>query len=167
MLTALGFAALTVSPMFISSAIAGSIPADLSALRLVQDTLLAGFMEELLFRGFLFGLLFRFCGWGFIPASMAGAVVFGLGHLYQGSSIPEVAGVYLVTAMGAVWFAWLYIEWNNNLWLPVFLQILMNFSWTLFDMSSNAIGDVFPNLFRMITIALTSYLPCVSTNEGA
>ncbi len=153
--------------MFISSAIAGSIPADLSALRLVQDTLLAGFMEELLFRGFLFGLLFRFCGWGFIPASMAGAVVFGLGHLYQGSSIPEVAGVYLVTAMGAVWFAWLYIEWNNNLWLPVFLQILMNFSWTLFDMSSNAIGDVFPNLFRMITIALTSYLPCVSTNEGA
>lgn len=144
--------------MLISSALAGKIPPDLTAFRLVQASLLAGFMEELLFRGFLFGLLFRFCGWGFIPSSLAGALVFGLGHIYQGASLPESAGVFLVTAMGAVWFAWLYIEWENNLWVPIFLHILMNLSWTLFDMSGNALGGLFANLFRIITIALTIIL---------
>lgn len=155
---AMVFAAITVSPMLISSALAGKIPPDLTAFGLVQASLLAGFMEELLFRGFLFGLLFRFCGWGFIPASLAGALVFGLGHIYQGSSLPETAGVFLVTAMGAVWFAWLYIEWEKNLWIPIFLHILMNLSWSLFDMSGNALGGLFANIFRIITIALTIIL---------
>lgn len=155
---ALVFAAITVSPMLISSALAGKIPSELSAFRLVQASLLAGFMEELLFRGFLFGLLFRFCGWGFIPASLAGAVMFGFGHIYQGSSLPETAGVFLITAMGAVWFAWLFIEWENNLWVPIFLHILMNLSWTLFDMSGNALGGLFANLFRIFTITLTIIL---------
>ncbi|MBK9292123.1 MAG: CPBP family intramembrane metalloprotease [Bacteroidetes bacterium] len=152
---AFGFAAVVVSPMLISSALAGRVPDDLTVIRLIQATLLAGLMEELLFRGFLFGLLFRFCGWGFVPASLAGALVFGLSHLYQGSNLAEASGVFLVTAMGAVWFAWLYIEWDNNLWVPVFLHILMNLSWTLFDMSSNALGSVYPNIFRILTIALS------------
>jgi len=32
---------------------------------------------------------------------------------------------------------------------------MMNLSWVLFDVSSNALGGIYTNLFRAITIALT------------
>jgi membrane protease YdiL (CAAX protease family) len=149
------FSIITVLPMFLSSAIIGRIGADLNVLHLVHQTIVAGLMEEYLFRGFLFGLLFRKLGWGFIPASILGAFIFGLGHIYQGSTFLETMGVFFITSIGGVWFAWLYIEWNNNLWVPIFLHILMNLSWGLFEVSSNALGGFYTNLFRIITIALT------------
>ena len=152
------FSFVTVLPMLISSALLGEISSDLKMLGLMQKTLFAGFMEEYLFRGFLFGILFRKLGWGFIPASILGAFIFGLGHIYQGSTFLETMGVFFVTSLGAIWFAWLYIEWNNNLWVPIFLHILMNLSWGLFEVSSNALGGFSTNLFRIITIALTIIL---------
>jgi len=153
--TGLLFAIITVLPMFISSVFIGQIGDDIVLLHLIHQTLFAGFMEEYLFRGFLFGILFRKSGWGFIPASLLGALIFGLGHIYQGSTFMETIGVFLVTSMGAIWFSWLYIEWNKNLWVPIFLHILMNLSWGLFEVSDNALGAFSTNLFRIITIALT------------
>jgi len=151
----LGFSFVTVLPMFISSAIIGDIDKNLDFTSLIHKTILAGFFEEFLFRAFLFGILFRKLGWGFIPASMLGAVVFGLGHLYQGSTFTESLTVFLVTSMGAVWFAWLFIEWRENLWLPIFLHIFMNLSWILFEVSNDASGNLYTNIFRIITITLT------------
>jgi uncharacterized protein len=152
--TGLVFAMITVSPMFISSAIMGQIR-DIKLLNLLHSTVFAGLCEEILFRGFLFGLLFRKTGWGFIPASLSGALIFGLGHIYQGTNTGEIFGIFFITTLGAVWFSWLYAEWRYNLWVPVFLHILMNLSWTLFDVSDNALGDLYTNLFRVITIACT------------
>jgi len=154
-LTGLVFALITVSPMLIGSAVTGQIDENPDVFLLLRSTLFAGFAEEWLFRGFLFGILFRKLGWGFIPASAIGALFFGLGHIYQGSTIAETAGIFLITAVGAAWFAWLYVEWNNNLWVPVFLHVLMNLSWALFEVSTNALGGWYTNLFRVITIALT------------
>ncbi|KAF0197762.1 MAG: CAAX amino terminal protease [Bacteroidetes bacterium] len=153
--TGLLFSIVTVLPMFLSSAIIGQVGEDLNILRLVQQTIFAGLMEEYLFRGFLFGILFRKSGWGFIPASILGALIFGLGHIYQGSTFLETTGVFFITSIGGIWFAWLYIEWNNNLWVPIFLHILMNISWGLFEVSNNALGGFYTNLFRIITITLT------------
>jgi uncharacterized protein len=149
------FSTITVLPMFLSSAIIGQIGEDLNVLHLVHQTLFAGLMEEYLFRGFLFGILFRKLGWGFIPASILGAFIFGLGHIYQGSTLLETTGVFLITSIGGIWFSWLYIEWNNNLWVPIFLHVLMNLSWGLFEVSNSALGGLYTNLFRIITIALT------------
>lgn len=56
--------------------------------------------------------------------------------------------------MGAVLFAWLYIEWDENLWVPIFLHALMNLSWHLFEMDETALGGILPNVFRGLTIAL-------------
>ena len=112
-------------------------------------------MEEFLFRGFLFGVLFRKIGWGFIPASVLGAIIFALGHLYQGSGTNELIGIFLITFIGSAWFAWLFIEWRENLWIPIFLHVFMNLSWTLFNVSDNALGDIYTNIFRIITIILT------------
>lgn len=159
------FSAITVLPMFLSSAAIGKMSEDISVLNLLHHTLFAGFMEEFLFRGFLFGLLFRKLGWGFIPASLLGALIFGLGHLYQGHTVLQTTGVFFVTALGAVWFAWLYIEWNANLWVPIFLHTFMNLSWSLFEVSDTALGGWYTNLFRIITIALTIIITIKYANK--
>ncbi|MBE0662116.1 MAG: CPBP family intramembrane metalloprotease [Bacteroidales bacterium] len=154
-LMGLAFSIIVVLPMFLGSAIIGKFVADMNLLQVFHKTFLAGFMEELLFRGFLFGLLFRKLKWGFIPASLPGAIIFGMSHLYQGSGITETLGIFTVTFIGALWFAWLYIEWDDNLWVPIWMHILMNLSWTIFDVSSNALGGFEANIFRIITIALS------------
>lgn len=155
MLTGLIFSIISVLPMIISSAIIGNIDSTLNFGNLIRKTLFAGFFEEYLFRGFLFGILFRKLKWGFIPASILGAIIFGVGHIYQGNAPIETIGIFSITAMGAVWFAWLYIEWENNLWIPIFLHITMNLSWILFEVSNNALGGIYTNIFRSVTIALT------------
>lgn len=149
------FSIITVLPMIVSSAIIGTIDENLNFGTLIHKTFIAGFFEEYFFRGFLFGILFRKLKWGFIPASIFGGLIFGLGHIYQGSTFIETTGVFAITTIGAIWFSWLYIEWGNNLWIPIFLHTLMNFSWILFEVSNNALGGVYTNLFRVITIALT------------
>lgn len=149
------FSIITVLPMIVSSAIIGKLDSDLNLGALFHKTLIAGFFEECFFRGFLFGILFRKLKWGFIPASIIGGLFFGIGHLYQGSIFIETTGVFVITSIGAVWFSWLYIEWKNNLWVPIFLHTLMNLSWVLFEVSNNALGGLYTNLFRGITIALT------------
>lgn len=155
LLIGLLFSTISVSPMIISSAIIGKIDGNLNFGVLLHKTIFAGFFEEFFFRGFLFGILFRKLKWGFIPASLLGSVIFGLGHIYQGSTLIDIIAVFSITAMGAIWFAWLYIEWENNLWIPIFLHIMMNVSWTLFNVSENALGGIYTNIFRAITIALT------------
>jgi uncharacterized protein len=149
------FSVMVVLPMFLGSALIGKFISEMNLLAMVHATVFAGFMEELLFRGFLFGILFRKLKWGFIPASLPGAIIFGISHLYQGSSITEIIGIFVVTFIGALWFAWLYIEWNKSLWVPIWMHILMNLSWTIFDVSTNALGGFEANIFRIITIAIS------------
>lgn len=149
------FSLITVLPMIISSAIIGKIDSNIDLETLLHKTFIAGFFEEYFFRGFLFGILFLKLKWGFIPASILGGVIFGLGHIYQGSTLIETTSIFAITTIGAIWFSWLYIEWKNNLWVPIFLHTLMNSSWILFEVSNNALGGIFINLFRIITIALT------------
>lgn len=157
-LKGLAFAAITVWPILVSSALIAGFELNVEVNELIRKTLFAGFIEEYMFRGFLFGILFRKVGWGFISAGLLGALFFGMGHIYQGGNFTQSLGIFLITAMGALWFAWLYIEWNNNLWIPIFLHILMNLSWSLFDVSQNALGDVYLNIFRTVTIALSVIL---------
>jgi membrane protease YdiL (CAAX protease family) len=154
----LSLAFICVLPMFISSAFSGRISEELSFWELMNGTVFAGFFEEILFRAFLFGLLFRKLNWGFLPASVLGAVIFGIGHLYQSDGFAESVAVFTVTFMGAVWFAWLFIEWKENLWVPIFMHTFMNLSWILFDIAGNVSGDLLSNIFRIITIGLSIIL---------
>ena len=149
------FGLLATLPMLISSAVIGTFESEINWLSLMHTTLLAGVMEEVLFRAFLFGILFRKLGWGFIPAALVGAIVFGLSHLYQGDNVAEWVALFLGTFIGSAWLAWLFIEWKENLWVPISLHVLMNFSWIFFSVSENALGDMYANAFRVVTIALT------------
>lgn len=103
----------------------------------------------------MFGLLFYKMKWGFVPAALLGAIIFGMVHMYQGESVVQTVLIFGITAMGAVWFAWLLVEWGNNLWVPIFMHVFMNMSWVLFDISENAMGGLLSNVFRATTIALT------------
>ncbi len=115
----------------------------------------AAIFEELLYRGFLFGQLFRYGGWGFIPSALLNAVLFGSGHLYQSNDVSGAIGVFTITALGGMWFAWLYIEWNNNLWIAIFMHFFMNSWWTSFNIDDNAAGGFMANIIRGTTIALS------------
>jgi len=147
-----------VSPMFIGSFLTGEFNSEISILKLIKSTFLPGFFEETFFRAFLFGQLFCRLKWGFIPAVVLNAVAFASGHLYQGDTIGVTLGVFIITLMGAAWFAWLFIEWKDNIWLPIWLHTLMNMSWLLFDVSETALGGIGSNIFRVITIAISIFI---------
>lgn len=152
------WASIMVLPMFIGSFILGNFNSDINILSFIWKTFLAGFFEETFFRAFLFGQLFRRLKWGFVPAVVLNAFIFASGHLYQGNTFGVTFGVFIVTLMGAAWFAWLFIEWKENIWLPIWLHTFMNMSWFLFDISETALGGIGANLFRAITIALSVFI---------
>ena len=152
----LGFAFFCTLPMLIGYSMVGEFQG-FSFRKIYYLVLLAPLAEELFYRGFLFGQLYRFGGWGFIPAGLLSALIFGGMHLYQANDLGNAIGVFAMTGMGGMWFAWLYIEWGKNLWVSIFLHLFMNCYWGLFAMSENAAGGFEANLFRFATIALTVF----------
>lgn len=147
------WALLFALPLFAGGLLFYTFYTPISIPNLVAGTIFAGFFEELYFRGFLFGQVFRNTKLGFIPAIFIGALVFASGHLYQSQDPGKLVGIFITTFMGAVFFAWLFVEWNYNLWIPIFLHTLMNLAWKIFDISDNALGSVTANVFRGLTIA--------------
>lgn len=149
-----GYAFLFSIPMLLGGLLFFELNSELNIQNILAGSIIIGFIEELFFRGFLFGQLFKNTNVGFIPAIFFGALVFAIGHLYQSQDFYELIGIFVVTFMGAILFAWLYVEWNFNLWIPIFLHALMNLTWHLFDMDETALGGFLPNILRGLTIAL-------------
>ena len=80
-------------------------------------SLTAGFCEELLFRGYFFAVTSQ---WLTIAgAALAGAVIFGLGHAYQGKR-----GMLKTTTAGLA-FGLVYLATGSLLW-PVILHVLVD-----------------------------------------
>lgn len=152
------FAMLCTLPMLIGFSFFYTINQDLEINRILISIVCAGFFEELYFRAFLFGQLYRFTNLGFIPAVLLGAVIFASVHLYQSTDPSVLFGIFAVTFAGGLLFAWLYVEWNYNLWVPIGLHFFMNLSWEIFAISDNALGSASANIFRALTIAASIIL---------
>ena len=148
------FALLFSLPMFFGGLIFFEFNREISISNVIAGSIVVGFVEELFFRGFLFGQLFKYTKLGFISSIIIGAIIFAIGHLYQSQDTLELIGIFSITFMGAILFAWLFVEWNYNLWIPVFLHSLMNLAWHLFEMDDTALGGMLSNLFRGFTILL-------------
>ncbi|MEX0273174.1 MAG: lysostaphin resistance A-like protein [Flavobacteriaceae bacterium] len=148
------FAFLCTLPMFMGFAIFFKFNTELTLNGILINGLAAAFFEELYYRGFLFGQLYRYTKWGFIPSVLIGALVFGFVHIYQGTGLYETLGIFLITFLGGILFAWAYAEWNYNIWVPIFLHLFMNLAWDMFSVSDTALGGIYSNVFRVATIAL-------------
>ena len=154
LITALGYATACVLPMFIGFAFLFAFNSEIEINTILIKVLAAGFFEELFFRAFLFGMLYRYTNLGFIPSVLFGSIFFGLVHMHQSTEFMELLGIFGVTFIGAIIFAWAYAEWKFNVWVPIFLHMLMNLAWELFNVSDNALGNIYANVFRLITILL-------------
>lgn len=128
---------------------------------IIDGAIFPGIGEEILFRGMVFGILYRFAGWGFLPAALLGATIFGMGHFYQGNSALELMGIFGITAIAAIWWSWLYIEWDNNIWVPAGLHVLMNGYFQIFDVGEGTLGSwsffAIRAVVVLISIVLTVY----------
>ena len=154
-------AGLATLPMFIGYAFRFSLIKHPDFNSLMINTVSAGLFEELIFRAYFFGLVYRYTRLGFIPAILATSSVFALLHLYQSQDPMELVLIFATTFLGSVLFAWLYIEWKFNLWVPIALHILMNLAWMLFDVDDNAAGNWYANIFRFLTIAVVIILTVI------
>jgi membrane protease YdiL (CAAX protease family) len=148
------FSMLCTVPMFMGFFFLFTVNTELSLNEFLISGVAAAFFEELYFRGFLFGIVFRFTRLGFFLSIILGAVLFATIHLYQSQDLLTLLGVFLTTFIGAIIFAWVYVEWQFNIWVPIGLHFFMNLSWMLFSVSDNALGDIYANSFRIITIIL-------------
>jgi len=128
---------------------------------LLQYAVFAGVGEEVLFRCFLFGLLFRYARWGFLPAAFLGGLIFGMGHLYQGSTLAELGGVFLITFIGGLWWAWIYVEWNYNAWVPIGFHVFMNGWFQIFVVSETALLPIAGEIARAFVVLLSIGLTLV------
>lgn len=148
------FSLLCCLPMLIGYAIVFPFNGEITLNGILITAVAAAFFEELIFRGFLFGQIYRFTRFGFIPSIIIGALLFGFVHLYQSNDIATMIGVFLTTFLGALLFGWAYVEWKCNLWVPIFLHFFMNLFWDLFSAGETALGGIYSNVFRILTIIL-------------
>jgi membrane protease YdiL (CAAX protease family) len=155
------FALICTLPLFIGFSFVFDFNPNIAIDTLLISIVAAGLFEELFFRGFLFGQLFKNTTLGFIPSVVFGALFFGLMHLYQSDELSELIGIFLITFLGGILFAWVYAEWNYNIWAPIFLHMLMNLSWELFSVSDTALGGLYSNVFRLISIGFVIALTLV------
>ena len=121
-----GVALLCVLPLYLLFPVFGNLNTDVTFSVIYDRAILTGFKEELVFRAFMFGLLFRYAKTGFFWAVILPALYFGSVHLYQGHDLLSALAAFGVTFIGALYFSWMYVEWNFNIWIPAGLHLLMN-----------------------------------------
>ncbi|MFB9076667.1 lysostaphin resistance A-like protein [Flavobacterium procerum] len=152
------FAFVSTLPMLIAYLVNFSLNTKLSLDTILINTISSAFFEEIIYRAFLFGMLYRFTRLGFVPSIFLGSLLFGIAHLYQSTEIDELIGIFLLTFLGSVLFAWIYVECKFNLWTAIFLHCLMNLYWLIFDVSTNSLGDTYANIFRFSTIFIALFI---------
>lgn len=113
------FAFLCTLPMLIGYSVLFKFNIKITYNEIFTGVIFAAFFEELYFRGILFGQLFRYTRIGFILPVLICALIFAAGHLWQSFDFSVLIGIFVTTFLGAIFFAWTYIEWDNNLWVPM------------------------------------------------
>lgn len=151
-----GIALICVLPLYLVFPFFGNFNTELTFQVFYNKCILTGFKEELVFRAFMFGLLFRYAKTGFFWAVILPALYFASVHLYQGHDVLSALAAFGVTFIGALYFSWMYVEWNFNIWVPVGLHMLMNGAWHVFTMEGTevAAGGLISNIVRVVSIAL-------------
>ena len=165
----LAFALISTLPLFAAFPVIGEFNGGLTWDKLVRSAFIAAFFEEVIFRGFIFGQLFRYCKIGFWWSVIIPSLLFGSIHLYQGNDPLSSLAAFGVTFIGGLFFSWIYVKWDFNLWCPVGLHFFMNMSWLLFTVEGNSVaaGGVVSNVFRILSVVVAIVLTNVYLRKRA
>lgn len=155
-LKGLVFAFIVTSPMLIGYALMNDFNPNFSWDKFLRWGIIMAIVEEFFYRGFLFGQLFRKTKLGFVLSILGATILFALSHAHQSQDLNRLIGIFLTTGLASILFAWIYVEWDYNLWTSIFLHLFMNIWWILFPTigSSDALGNIASNVFRILSIAL-------------
>jgi membrane protease YdiL (CAAX protease family) len=148
----------TLPSVLLRFAVAGAKP-QLNAATLLMSAVASPLSEELLFRGYLFGQLYRRAGWPFWVAALANAVPFVAGHFYQLSGngwefVVSLAEVLVLVGVSALFAAWVYVRWEYNLWVLIFIHALLNLYSTIFATSETSGSGWVDNVAWLVTLTL-------------
>jgi membrane protease YdiL (CAAX protease family) len=139
---AMGFVLLAVLPLLLVYLLLEGLNPDFSWTYFVFSALVAPVFEEILFRGFLFGQLMKWVKWPFWAAAMANVVPFAWSHLYQSNgTITEDLSILLLIGSGAFLFAWLYKEWDFNIWVLIGYHAAANALFYIFSPGDTVIAN--------------------------
>lgn len=165
----LAFALISTLPLFVAFPVIGEFNGELTVDKLIRSAFIAAFFEEVIFRGFIFGQLFRYCKIGFWWSVIIPSLLFGSIHLYQGNDPLSSLAAFGVTFIGGLFFSWIYVKWDFNLWCPVGLHFFMNLSWLLFTVEGNSVaaGGVVSNVFRILSVVVSIVLTNVYLRKRA
>lgn len=149
------FAFIAALPMLVGYSLTGTATWNWSLV--LQGAVIAAIVEEVFFRGFAYRMLHERAGWGFWPAALVTGLVFGLMHVLDNLLRLDLNANHLftiaLTGAGGVFYAWLFMRWKFNLWVPIFLHMFMNLWWMVFAAGDGAVGGLTANICRGLTIA--------------
>jgi len=153
----LGFSLLCVVPLYMVFVFSFPVSQTLDFKEISYLAFGGPFAEELVFRAFAFGLLIR-VGFNFWGAALIPAILFGVGHLSTGMELSEALGVFAITGIGSLFFSWLYLKWDNNLWLIFFVHALMNLAWNIWNVGESAFAGWLPTTMQVTTLVVAILL---------
>lgn len=160
-----------VSPMLIGPMLMGVGFAEVQPMHWLFLAGIWPLAEELLYRGYAFGQLYRLSGMGFWPSAILTSVVFGLVHLaqssVQGMAYSDQLATISLISLGGLLYAWLYVRWSMNLWMPFLAHGLMNLSWQMYDLSATPLGGIEANALRLASLILLVGLTLYFTEPSA
>lgn len=88
---------------------------------------------ELVYRGFILSQLFRRASWGFLPAISIYPVLFTVKELILTTHFFNSIFQFIYILIFTLWLSWIYIEWNDNLWLTLVLHLAFRVPAYLFE----------------------------------
>lgn len=156
-LPALGFALLSVSPMFLVFAMAYPLASTFHPIEVTYLALLSPIAEEAVYRGFAVGQLWRRAGWPLVPAILLPAALFGYGHAEGSESLAAGLGLFALTGVGAVAFSWLFVRWRS-LAAPIGLHVGMNLCWNIWQVGESALAGWVPFALQATVILVAIIL---------
>lgn len=155
-LPALALALVATAPLLVGLAVlARRVDPAFAPAEVVYTAGYSSFAEDLVYTGFAVQQLYRRAGWPFWVAVLGVALTFGLGHVGKGRTLLEMAGLFVFTGVGLAAFAWLFVAWGDNLWVPVAMHVLIDLWWALFGAGETAVaGGPIPLVLTGVSIAL-------------
>lgn len=63
--------------------------------------------------------------------------------------------MFAVTLAAGLWWAWIYVEWDYNAWVPIGFHVLMNGWFNVFVVSETALLPIASEIARALVVVIS------------